>query len=79
VMPNLVVVNFYEDGADGAALPGRMDLARLPSWPRTETEVYMCGPIGFMQAQWKALQDAGVPVARMHREVFGPEALDHIL
>ena len=78
-MPNLSVVTFYEDGAEGAALAGRMELARLPSWPRTETDVFMCGPVGFMQAQWKALRDAGVPQERLHREVFGPEALDHIL
>jgi nitric oxide dioxygenase len=79
VMPNLHVVDFYEDGAEGGALPGRMDLARLPSWPRTETNVFMCGPVGFMQAQWNALREAGVPQERLHREVFGPEALDHIL
>lgn len=78
-MPNLKVVDFYEDGAEAPALPGRMDLARLPSWPRSEANVYLCGPIGFMQAQWKALREAGVPQERLHREVFGPEALDHIL
>jgi nitric oxide dioxygenase len=79
-MPNLQVVTFYEDaaGAEGA-LEGRMDVARLPSWPRTETNVYLCGPLGFMQAQWLALLDAGVPAARLQREVFGPEALDHLL
>ncbi len=77
VMPNLQVVTFYETG-DGA-LPGWMELARLPSWPRTETDVYMCGPLPFMQVQWQALVAAGVPAARLHREVFGPEALDHIL
>ena len=76
-MPNLQVVTFYEEG--GGALEGRMDLARLPSWPRTETNVYLCGPLPFMQAQWQALVAAGVPAARLHREVFGPEALDHIL
>ena len=79
-MPNLQVVTFYEDaaGAEGA-LEGRMDVARLPSWPRTETDVYLCGPLGFMQAQWLALVGAGVPAARLKREVFGPEALDHLL
>ena len=76
-MPNLQVQTFYEQGA--GALEGWMDIARLPAWPRAETEVYMCGPLPFMQAQWKALLAAGVPPARLHREVFGPEALDHIL
>ena len=58
---------------------GRMELAQLPSWPKSETEVYLCGPLGFMQAQWQALRAAGAPAARLHREVFGPGAQDHLL
>jgi nitric oxide dioxygenase len=79
-MPNLHVVLFYEDvaGAD-AALAGRMDVARLPHWPRAETPVYLCGPTPFMQAQWQDLLQAGVPPALLRREVFGPELLEHLL
>jgi nitric oxide dioxygenase len=79
-MPNLQVVTFYEtrDGADDA-LSGRMDVAALPSWARAEANVYLCGPLPFMQAQWLGLVGAGVPVTRLHREVFGPEMLDHLL
>jgi nitric oxide dioxygenase len=79
-MPNLSMVTFYED-LQGAtdAIEGRMDVARLPAWPHEEAEVYLCGPHKFMQAQWLALINAGVPVARLHREVFGPELLDHLL
>ncbi len=72
-MPNLSVVNFYEDGN------GRMDVAKLPAWPREEATVWLCGPHKFMQAQWLALLHAGVPPAKLHREVFGPELLDHLL
>ncbi|MCG2586683.1 NO-inducible flavohemoprotein [Massilia sp. TS11] len=72
-MPNLRVVNFYEDSN------GRMDVAALPHWPRSETPVYLCGPVGFMRAQWQALQAAGVPASLLRREVFGPELLDHLL
>jgi nitric oxide dioxygenase len=71
-MPNLQVITFYE--SDPAS--GRMDVARLPHWPRGETNVYMCGPVGFMRAQWHGLLEAGVPVQRLHREVFGPDALN---
>lgn len=80
-MPNLAVVSFYEslDGEAEGVHQGMMDVARLPAWPREDTDVYLCGPIGFMQAQWKALIDAGVPANRLHREVFGPELLDHLL
>lgn len=73
VMPNLAVVNFYED------VNGRMEVAKLPAWQREETDVYLCGPHKFMQAQWLALLQSGVPAARLHREVFGPELLDHLL
>jgi len=80
VMPNLSVVTFHEDaqGATGV-IEGRMDVAQLPAWPREEALVYLCGPHKFMQAQWLALLNAGVPAARLHREVFGPELLDHLL
>ncbi|RJG21920.1 globin domain-containing protein [Massilia cavernae] len=79
-MPNLQVVTFYENLGDSAdAQGGRMEVAKLPSWPRTETNVYMCGPLAFMQAQWLGLVGAGVPVTRLHREVFGPDMLDHLL
>jgi nitric oxide dioxygenase len=72
-MPNLSLVTFYEDAQ------GRMDVAKLPAWPRETAEVWLCGPHKFMQAQWLALLHAGVPPARLHREVFGPELLDHLL
>lgn len=79
-MPWLNVVTFYEEVGDAAAvLEGRMDVARLPSWPRGETDVYLCGPLPFMQAQWNALLAAGAPAARLHREVFGPDLLDNLL
>lgn len=79
-MPNLHVVTFLEDDAGAAgALKGTMDLDRLPKWPLVETDVYMCGPLPFMQAQWDALLAAGAPVQRLHREVFGPDLLDNLL
>jgi nitric oxide dioxygenase len=80
-MPNLHVATFYEDVGSAAAdvLAGRMDIARLPKWDLEQTEVWLCGPLKFMQAQWLALLDAGVPAPRLHREVFGPDLLDHLL
>lgn len=83
-MPNLKVSVFYEfpDAEDMPATDmqaGLMHPSRLPSWPVTEANVHMCGPLGFMQAQWQALLEAGVPVQRLHREVFGPDLLDHLI
>jgi nitric oxide dioxygenase len=82
-MPNLQLIHFYENAdaatlADGSARLGMMELAQIPAWPRGETEVYLCGPSGFMKAQWQALLAAGVPGSRMHREVFGPDLLDNV-
>ena len=82
-MPNLQVTTFYETLADARApdagpeiQSGTMRIADLPTWPHATTNVYMCGPIPFMQAQWRDLIEAGVPAKHMHREVFGPELLD---
>jgi nitric oxide dioxygenase len=79
-MPNLSVVTFHEERGDAQdVIEGRMDVARLPAWPREQASVWLCGPHKFMQAQWLSLLHAGVPAARLHREVFGPELLDHLL
>ncbi len=80
IMPNLQVATFYEEtNGEAGVLAGRMEVARLPQWDVDAAEVWVCGPLTFMQAQWLALLDAGVPPARLHREVFGPELLDHLL
>jgi nitric oxide dioxygenase len=79
-MPNLKVVTFYETFDTGSeAIGGSMNVAALPSWPRAEANVYLCGPLPFMQAQWSGLIGAGVPVTRLYREVFGPDMLDCLL
>lgn len=82
-MPNLSSLIFYED-ADGDAhaanvVAGLMDVDKLAAWPLADTHVYLCGPLKFMQAQWLALIKRGVPPTRLHREVFGPDMLDHLL
>lgn len=83
LMPNLQVVNFYETPSAASSLGendhgGLMQVGALPAWPRTETDVYLCGPLGFMKSQWRDLIAAGVPAVRLHREVFGPEMLDYL-
>lgn len=83
VMPNLKVITFYEtpqrtsENGDGI-LSGLMEISKLPQWSRSETNVYLCGPIAFMKAQWHDLVEAGVPAYRLHREVFGPDLLDNL-
>ncbi|WP_076592251.1 NO-inducible flavohemoprotein [Herminiimonas arsenitoxidans] len=83
LMPNLHNVTFYEESAseqgNDASLPGRMQLKKLPQWDLANTKVYMCGPLPFMQAQWADLIASGVPPQNLHREVFGPDLLDHLI
>jgi nitric oxide dioxygenase len=80
LMPKLRVATFYEDGAASGTgtHAGIMDLAKLPQWQQADAEIYLCGPVGFMQAQWAALLAAGVPQEKLHREVFGPEMLNYL-
>ncbi|QHE93338.1 NO-inducible flavohemoprotein [Pandoraea fibrosis] len=82
-LPNLRVATFIETpqsaGRDNTehTFAGRMDLSRL-ALP-ADADYLLCGPVPFMRTQWRALRDAGVPAERLHREVFGPDALDHLL
>lgn len=83
-MPKLKVASFYEDdprakgfGAEAVHV-GRMEAAKLPGWMLEEADVYLCGPVGFMQDQWRQLLALGVPAQKLHREVFGPELLNYL-
>jgi nitric oxide dioxygenase len=62
------------------ARAGRMDIdAILDEDTHANADFYLCGPLPFMQAQRGALESRGVNPIRIHREVFGPDLLDHIL
>lgn len=75
-MPDARAQNWYEEGAEQAptlhpARPGFMDLSdvELPQ----DAEVFMCGPLPFMQIARKTLMNQGVPPEAIHYEVFGPD------
>lgn len=78
-------VQFYENPQANDAVgvdyqhAGRMSLGKLGLEAFPDANIYLCGPSGFMQQQWKSLVGAGVAPSRIHREVFGPDLLDHIL
>ncbi len=78
-------LSFYESPeaedrpAEDYSHAGLMDPAMLAARIGTDAEFHLCGPLGFMQAQWRGLVAAGVAPSRIHREVFGPELLDHLL
>ncbi|MEO6117512.1 MAG: NO-inducible flavohemoprotein [Methylotenera sp.] len=83
-MPNLKVVSFYNSVDAAGDFPdyvkeGEMQLAHLPTWDLNKTNIYLCGPTGFMQKQWQTLLDAGVPKNRLYKEVFGPDLLENLM
>jgi nitric oxide dioxygenase len=68
--------NWYEQDAENAptlhpARPGFMDLSDVEV-PQN-AEVFMCGPLPFMQIARRTLIDQGVPSESIHYEVFGPD------
>lgn len=68
--------NWYEKDADTAptlypAREGFMNLSdvEVPG----DAQVFMCGPLPFMQIARKSLIDQGIPSENIHYEVFGPD------
>jgi nitric oxide dioxygenase len=63
---------WYEQPGDHPdAEHGRIDTEAIPLHP--DAEVYLCGPVPFMQAIRAGLQRRGVPEHRIRYEVFGSE------
>ena len=58
---------------------GRMDLSSHVSAELKNGIYYICGPQSFMDDQRDALLELGVAPNMIHREVFGPESLNHII
>ncbi|WP_246542761.1 globin domain-containing protein [Paludibacterium yongneupense] len=59
-------------------IAGRVEMQRILEARDRDGDFYLCGPLGFMQAQWQSLLTEKISPARMRREVFGPELLDHL-
>jgi len=60
-------------------LEGCMDLSGHVSAEFKSGIYYICGPQSFMDDQRDALLELGVNPNMIHREVFGPESLNHII
>lgn len=52
------------------AKAGYMDLTEALT---EDAQVYLCGPLPFMNAVRNQALEAGVPAERIHYEVFGPD------
>ena len=68
-LPNARLISFIE--GEGGDFAGRVDVSKLdvPS----DANVYLCGPLPFMQGVRSALVDAGVPGKNINYEIFGPD------
>jgi nitric oxide dioxygenase len=58
---------------------GRMDLSTHITPEFKDGIYYICGPQSFMDDQRDALLELGVAPGNIHREVFGPESLNHLI
>lgn len=83
-LANLRSQVWYEDAeglskhGDGKARHGRMELTQGLIDAYQQADFYLCGPLAFMREQWRSLLALGIAPERLHREVFGPEACDHL-
>lgn len=67
------------DGTNPHQIEGRMNLNNLVTAAYQDAVYYICGPQAFMDEQRDALLALGNNANNIHREVFGPESLNHIL
>ncbi|MDT5339152.1 MAG: nitric oxide dioxygenase [Mycobacterium sp.] len=74
-LPNAVMHRWYEDmgvrQSTAEIRSGRVDLDDIDI--AADTQVYLCGPLPFMHGIRAALLAKGVPGARIHYEIFGPD------
>lgn len=72
-LPQATLDIWYEDGVTGGepdVHAGRMNLESIEL--SADSHVYLCGADGFVQAVRAQLTDRGVPVERVHCELFSP-------
>jgi len=74
-LPGASLYHWYEDlgvrAASDTTRPGRIDLGSVEIRP--DAEVYLCGPLPFMDQVRRTLAARGVPERHIHYEVFGPD------
>lgn len=71
-----IAFGFTREETGGELLSGRPDRARIDRWigsgllPADVDHAFLCGPIELTTDAREALVDAGLPLERIHREVF---------
>ena len=69
-LPNARLVSWLGTPGEGDH-EGRMDVTQVEI--PTGAEVFMCGPLPFMQSVRSQVIDSGVPGRAVHYEIFGPD------
>ncbi|MGV9634280.1 globin domain-containing protein [Nocardia rhamnosiphila] len=69
-LPNADLELWYEQPS-GAGRPGTLTVSALDLPP--EADIYLCGGAGFLQSVRAQLTAAGVPLTRVHFELFSPD------
>lgn len=72
-LPGARQVRWYEEAGEPVSeevLLGRIDLSEVPL--PADATAYLCGPVPFMAVVHSSLIERGIPVERIHYEVFGP-------
>lgn len=62
----------YDDGPDTQ----KLDIVRIVAAAKPPTELYVCGPTGFMEWVLKSARQSGWPEERLHREYFAAAPID---
>lgn len=74
-LPGASMHHWYEDlgmrPASDTTTLGLIDLDKVDVHP--DTQVYLCGPLPFMESVRRSLIDRDVPERNIHYEVFGPD------
>jgi nitric oxide dioxygenase len=74
-LPGSAMHHWYEDlgvrPASHTTRPGLIDLEGFDV--PTDAQVYLCGPLPFMESVRRSLIDRAVPEKNIHYEVFGPD------
>lgn len=66
-------VSFHFDDGDESQ---RLDMERLLSAPSRGVHIYVCGPLGFMDAVLETARKSGWPEEQLHYEFFAAKAHD---
>jgi nitric oxide dioxygenase len=71
-LPGASLALWYERDPEPGSRVGFVDPDLIPVDP--DVHALLCGPLPFMRTVRRALLDRGVPVDRIHYEIFGPDA-----